>query len=78
MRFLGFLEPAQIEFEEAISFYHQQRENLGDEFAAEVLNTINRILNHPEAWTKLSKELGDARQNDFRTASSIKFGATGF
>ena len=48
MKLYGFLEPAQIEFDEAVSFYNHQREYLGDEFAAEVLNTINRILSHPE------------------------------
>lgn len=65
MTLFGFLEPARIEFEEAIEFYNQQRPNLGDEFAAEVLNTINRILNHPEAWTKLSKRTRRCLTNRF-------------
>ncbi len=65
MRLYGFLEPAQIEFEEAIKFYNQQREHLGDDFAAEVLNAINRILTHPEAWTKLSKRTRRCRTNRF-------------
>lgn len=65
MKLFGFLEPARIELEEAINFYNQQRANLGDEFAAEVLNTINRILNHPEAWTKLSKHTRRCRTNRF-------------
>jgi hypothetical protein len=54
LKLFDFLEAAQIEFEEAINFYNQQRRNLGNEFAAEVLKTINRILNQPEASTKLS------------------------
>ncbi|HET7006973.1 MAG TPA: type II toxin-antitoxin system RelE/ParE family toxin [Candidatus Binatia bacterium] len=65
MKLYGFLEPAQIEFDEAVSFYNHQREYLGDEFAAEVLNTINRILSHPEAWTKLSKRTRRCRTNRF-------------
>jgi hypothetical protein len=65
LKLFGFLKPAQIEFEEAINFYNQQRPNLGDEFAGEVLNTINRILNHPEAWTKLSKRTRRCRTNRF-------------
>jgi plasmid stabilization system protein ParE len=65
MRFYGFLEPAQIEFEEAINFYNQQSEHLGDDFAAEVLNAINRILTHPEAWTKLSKRTRRCRTKRF-------------
>ena len=43
MKLYGFLEPAQIEFDEAVSFYNHQREYLGDEFAQEVLKTINLI-----------------------------------
>ena len=65
MRLFGFLEPARIEFEEAINFYNQQRSNLGDDFATEVLNTINRILNHPEAWTKLSRRTRRCQTNRF-------------
>ena len=38
MRLFGFLEPARIEFEDAIDFYNQQSPKLGNEFAAEVLN----------------------------------------
>lgn len=65
MRLYGFLEPAQIEFEEAVKFYNQQKEDLGDDFAAEVLNAINRILTHPEAWTKLSKRTRRCRTKRF-------------
>jgi plasmid stabilization system protein ParE len=65
MRLLGFLEPAQREFEEAINFYNQQRENIGEEFAAEVLNAIKRILSQPEAWTKLSKRTRRCRTKRF-------------
>ena len=65
MTLFGFLEPARLEFEEAIEFYNQQRPNLGDEFASEVLNTITRILNHPEAWTKLSKRTRRCLTNRF-------------
>lgn len=65
MRLYGFLEPAQVEFEEAVNFYNRQSEKLGDEFATEVLKTINRILTHPEAWTKLSKRTRRCRTNRF-------------
>jgi len=65
MRFYGFLEPAQIEFDEAIAFYNQQRDGLGYEFAAEVRDTINRILTHPETWTKLSKRTRRCRTKRF-------------
>ncbi len=50
-----FLEPAQIELEEVVKYYNEQRTGLGYEFATEVAATISRILRYPEAWTKLSK-----------------------
>jgi hypothetical protein len=61
LKLFGFLEPAQIEFEKAINFYNQRRPNLGDEFAAEVLNTINRILNHPGPGQSFQNARGVAR-----------------
>ncbi len=50
-----FLETAEFEFNEAIMFYNIQRENLGYEFASEVKNAIERIIENPEAWAPLSK-----------------------
>ena len=49
-----FLEPAAQEFYEAIVFYDIQRQGLGQEFAKEVENTIERIKQDPEAWTTIS------------------------
>lgn len=49
-----FLEPAAQEFNEAIAFYNIQRQGLGQEFAKEVENTIERIKQNPEAWTTVS------------------------
>jgi hypothetical protein len=65
MRLYGFLEPAQIEFDEAVTFYNQQRDGLGYEFAAEVWDTVSRIVRHPEAWTKLSKRTRRCRTKRF-------------
>lgn len=51
---IKFLTPAEAEFFDAISYYNIQSEGLGYEFAAEVKRTIGRIIQYPEAWTKLS------------------------
>ncbi|MGZ8486323.1 MAG: hypothetical protein ACXWZQ_20695 [Candidatus Binatia bacterium] len=51
MKLYGFLEPAQIEFDEAVSFYNHQREYLGDEFAAEVLNKT-----WPRIWLRIAPQ----------------------
>lgn len=54
MRSYDFLEPAQVELEEAVRYFNEREEGLGYEFAKEVANTISRILRYPEAWTKYS------------------------
>lgn len=51
---VAFLEPAAQEFYEAIAFYDIQRSQLGQEFAKEVQDTIDRIKQNPEAWTTVS------------------------
>lgn len=50
-----FLQPAKEELEEAVAYYEKQKAGLGVEFAQEIADTIQRILDHPEAWEKLSK-----------------------
>jgi plasmid stabilization system protein ParE len=51
---IKFLEPAETEFLEAIAYYNVKRPGLGNEFAQEVEDTINRIVNHPEAWSTVA------------------------
>ncbi len=51
---IDFLEPAAREFYEAIVFYNLQRRGLGQEFAKEVEDAIERIKQNPEAWTTIS------------------------
>src|SRR4030066_2109684 len=62
---IKFLAPAEAEFNDAISFYNMQSEGLGYEFAAEIKRTIARIIQYPEAWTKLSKRSHRCRTNRF-------------
>jgi hypothetical protein len=49
-----FLSTAETELVEAVSYYNEQRDGLGDQFATEVKQTITRILRFPDAWTRLS------------------------
>jgi len=49
-----FLTTAQIELDESFDFYEEQIEGLGYDFIMEVLATVKRIKNNPEAWTQLS------------------------
>ncbi len=62
---IKFLAPAEAEFLDAISYYNMQSEGLGYEFAAEVKKTIERIIQYPEAWAKLSKRTRRCRTNRF-------------
>jgi hypothetical protein len=62
---IKFLAPAKAEFLDAISYYNMQSEGLGYEFAAEVKKTIERIIQYPEAWAKLSKRTRRCRTNRF-------------
>ncbi len=52
---IEFLPPAKAELMDAISYYNLQSEGLGYEFAGEVKRTLERIVQYPDAWAKLSK-----------------------
>ena len=60
-----FLSPAEDEFVDAIAYYNLQSEGLGFEFAAEVTRTIGRIIQYPDAWTRLSNRTRRCRTNRF-------------
>ena len=46
----SFHPEAEEEFFEAIDYYEKCKDNLGLEFANEVYNTIQRIIQFPDAW----------------------------
>ena len=62
---IAFLPPARAELTDAISYYNIQSEGLGYEFAAEVKRTLERIVQYPDAWPKLSKRTHRCRTNRF-------------
>lgn len=60
-----FLEPAQAEMQEAISYYESERNGLGAEFAEEAKKAIERIVQYPEAWSLLSQRTRRCLTNKF-------------
>jgi hypothetical protein len=52
---IRFLSCAEQEFVEAVDYYNDQCTGLGYEFAAEVKNTLNRIISFPVAWPVFSR-----------------------
>lgn len=60
-----FLQPAEAEFVDAITYYNLQSEGLGYEFAAEVKRTLGRIIQYPDAWSPLSKRTRRCRTSRF-------------
>lgn len=52
---INFLEEAEIELDNAVEYYESEAPGLGNQFLQEVLNSLNRIANFPEAWHPLSE-----------------------
>lgn len=47
---IRFLDVAQEEFDDAVEYYNAQSPGLGDEFLLEVLSTLERVRQFPNAW----------------------------
>lgn len=62
---IQFLIAAENEFIETVKYYNSQSPGLGFEFAAEVVNTIDRIAKYPLAWHQLSARTRRCRTNHF-------------
>lgn len=62
---VDILAAAEAELVEAVSYYNEQSEGLGYEFAAEVKQTIGRIVQFPNAWHKLSARTRRCRAKRF-------------
>jgi len=51
---IQFLEVAQSELDEAISYYNFESPGLGEEFLIEIVKTLDRIKQFPHAWQPFS------------------------
>lgn len=50
-----FHPQAEEEFDEAVRYYEECHPGLGLEFVEEVFATVSRILEYPDAWSRMSK-----------------------
>ena len=62
---VGFLEVAQIELDEAVTYYDTESAGLGQVFLIEVLCAIERIRQFPNAWHPLSANTRRCRTRRF-------------
>jgi ParE toxin of type II toxin-antitoxin system, parDE len=59
------LQPAVQELRVAAKYYNDRVPGLGSDFLHEVRESIRRILNHPEAWVALDKNILRCRTHRF-------------
>ena len=50
-----FLSIAENELEEAIEYYNFQLPSLAQQFYSEISHGIDRIIQYPDAWTKVGR-----------------------
>lgn len=62
---IRFLEVAELELDEAASYYNQQSPGLGDAFVLEVVSAIDRIRRFPNAWHPMGEETRRCRLRRF-------------
>lgn len=62
---INFLEIAQKELDDAVDYYNYESPGLGDVFLTEVLKTLERIAEFPEAWHPCSKRTRRAQTRRF-------------
>lgn len=52
---IRFLDIAQVELDDAVEYYNYESPGLGEQFLAEILNTLDRIAQFPKAWNTSSE-----------------------
>jgi plasmid stabilization system protein ParE len=52
---IEFLEPAEAEFDQAVSYYNNEQPELGERFSLEIQKSLLRIASYPESYQKISK-----------------------
>ncbi len=61
-----FLQPAQVEVDEAVAYFDEQRAGLGDRFEQDLFTTLTFVTEHPFSGKPLSKVVRKFRLRAFR------------
>ena len=62
---IRFLEIAERELDEAVTYYNVESPGLGDEFLLQFLNALERIRQYSEAWQRFSQNTRRCRVHRF-------------
>jgi len=62
---VSFHPDSREEFFKSINYYEERYDGLGLEFAKEIYSTIQRIIQFPKAWSKLSESTRRCLVNRF-------------
>ena len=60
-----FLEPAEAEVDEAVAYFDEQRDGLGDRFEQDLLDTVTFLTEYPFAGKALTKRVRKFRLRTF-------------
>ena len=60
-----FLRPAEKEVEEAVAYFDDQRDGLGDRFERELADTVETLVEYPRSGKPLSKLIRKLRLRSF-------------
>lgn len=60
-----FLDVAQQELDETVEYYNTELQGLGDQFLLEVLSSLERIQQFPEAWQQFTQNSRRCRTRRF-------------
>jgi plasmid stabilization system protein ParE len=61
----SFHPEAESEFLQAIDYYEDREQGLGYDFSIEVFNTIQNIVNYPNAWPIIEEDVRRCLVNRF-------------
>jgi plasmid stabilization system protein ParE len=61
-----FIEPAEVEADEAVAYFEQQLEGLGERFQNDLEHTVSLIIDYPLIGSPLTKRIRKFRLRKFR------------